>query len=372
MKIYVPWKLQVAAYYIYQVFRSMLSQLKSGRHENGLTISFYPDYQQVQTGASVAIACIANQLSSQHNVDAFIKRRSAYSKHLDLTVRHCLSSHSMRGEIIFVDIEQENKVVEALLQARKRIVLTVHAFPTELHAVPQEKLHRNLELATHIHFVSQFQRNEFIGHYSDIDITGKSFVILNYTRQSAKNSRTRNVGIVGYLNRPAKNALKGIQLAENSAAESIQCWGPKEVAGLNDPKDYKKLKLNGWTDSTLEMHESFDVLLTPSHFETFGLVVAEALSAGIPCLLADIPVFQELYAECAGVTFLSGDDSRDIQALDKMLEDAPKLKQQTIEFWQKSFSNDAIKDAWLKRINKIYAQRQLHIRPDDCSVCRQR
>ena len=113
----------------------------------------------------------------------------------------------MRGEIIFVDIEQENKVVEALLQARKRIVLTVHALPTELHAVPQEKLHRNLDLATHIHFVSQFQRNEFIGHYPDIDITGKSFVILNYTRQSAKISRTRNVGIVGYLNRPAKNAL---------------------------------------------------------------------------------------------------------------------------------------------------------------------
>ena len=352
MKFYIPWKVKVAAYLIYQRFISLLSRF-TPRKKYGADISFYCNYQQT-TGSTVAIACIANQLAGLHNVDAYIKPLSGFTKLLALNVRQYFSPKALCGNLIFVDIEQENKVVENLIAANKQLVLSCHAFPTELHGVPQEKLIKNLELSTYIHFVSQFQCSEFIHHYPHINIVSKSFVIPNYTRQSKKQGTTNNIGIVGHLNRDAKNAIKGIQLAQQSNARLIQCWGSKEIAGLDNPVQYPKLRLNGWSDSPIEMHKTFDVLISTSEFETFGLVTAEALSAGIPCVLSDIPVHRELYSACNGVVILSGDDQQDIQSINRLLENAQNLRSEIIEFWKTHFSNETVKQAWFAKIAELY------------------
>ena len=156
MKFRIPWKIQTTAYLIYQYGCSILSRLTKKRN-SGLDISFYCNYQNT-TGATVAIAHIANQLSSQHNVDAYIKPYRGYSRQLSLSVRQHFSPESLNGRLVFIDIEQENRIVEELVQNHKQVILTCHAFPMMLHSVPQPKLIRNLELYTHIHFVSTFQR----------------------------------------------------------------------------------------------------------------------------------------------------------------------------------------------------------------------
>lgn len=354
MKIRIPWKVQTTAYQIYQHGCNILSRIQK-RKRSGLDISFFCNYQQT-TGATVAIACIANQLSHQHNVDAHIKPLSGYSRQLSLKVRQYFSPESLTGSVVFVDIEQENRLVEKLIENNKQVILTCHAFPTVLHSVPQPKLKKNLELSTHIHFVSTFQRSEFIQHYPEIDIEQKSFVVPNYTRQSTKITTTQNIGIVGHLNREPKNALKGIQLAQQSNACWIQCWGSDHIHGLEAPHSYTKLRMNGWTDSIRKMHGTFDVLLSTSRSETFGLVVVEALSAGIPCVLSDIPVYRELYSDCQGVVFLSGDDQQDICSINQLLDQAQDLKQDIIDFWEKHFSNEAIKTTWLDTITRLNAQ----------------
>ena len=81
---------------------------------------------------------------------------------------------------------------------------------------------------------------------------------------------TSNIGIVGYLSREEKNALRGVQLAQQSNADSIQCWGSEEIYGLDDPSSFSRLCINGWTDNIIKIHNSFDVLLSTSQFETFG------------------------------------------------------------------------------------------------------
>ena len=101
------------------------------------------------------------------------------------------------------------------------------------------------------------------------------------------------------------------------------------------------------------MHSSFDVLLSASRSETFGLVVAEALSAGVPCVLSDIPVYRELYADCKGVVFLSGDEQQDIQSINQSLDQAKSLKPHIIEFWNEHFSNETIRSAWLDKITQL-------------------
>ena len=351
MNIRVPWRVQTAAYRAYERGCSTLSRIP-GKHRSGINISFLCNYQQT-TGATVAISSIANQLAYQHNVDAHIKPLSGYSRLLSLRVRQRFSVGSLSGHIVFVDIEQENNTIERLIDNKKQVVLTCHAFPTKLHSVPQPKLIRNLDLSTHIHFVSAYQRSEFIRQYPDIDIESKSFVIPNYTRQSQKTTTTNSIGIVGLLNREPKKAIRSIQLAQLSNARWIECWGSDTIHGLDDPGLYSKLRINGWTNSLRKMHSTFDVLLSTSCSETFGLVVVEALSAGIPCVLSDISVYRELYSDCEGIAFLSGNEQQDITTINQLLGQAKDLKQPVTEFWQNHFSNEVIKSAWLDKITQL-------------------
>jgi len=350
-KARIPWKVQTTAFSIYQNACSFLSQL-TGKKKDGLNISFYCNYHQT-TGSTVAISGIANHLASKHNIDAYIKPLSGYSRLLDLKVVQHYLPEKLAGSLVFVDIEQENSVVNKLISEGKAVILSCHAFPTTLHAVPQPTLIKNLELATYIHFVSKFQRAEFIRHYSNINIESKSFVIPNYTRQSTKQSTTGNVGIVGHLNRNIKNAIKGIQLGHLSDARLIQCWGSSTVAGLDDPKTYSELRINGWSNNIRRIHKSFDVLINTSKSETFGLVVVEAMSAGIPCVLSDLPVFRELFSNCKGVIFLSGDDQQDIQSINHLLDQASILRRPVIEFWVSHFSNETITKAWFDKLSRI-------------------
>ena len=351
MNIRIPWKAQTAVYRAYQHGRSMLSRIP-GHHRSGIDISFLCNYQQI-TGATVAISGIANQLACQHNVDAHIKQLGGYSRLLSLRVGQHFSVASLSGRIVFVDLEQENNTDEQLIANKKQVILTCHAFPELLHSVPQPKLIRNLELSTYIHFVSAYQRSEFIRQYPDIDIESKSFVIPNYTRESKKTTTTNSIGIVGLLNRETKNAIRGIQLAQLSNAHRIECWGSDTIHGLDDPGLYSKLRINGWTNSLRKMHSTFDVLLSSSRSETFGLVVVEALSAGIPCVLSDIPVYRELYSGCEGIVFLSGDEQQDIQAINQLLDQKNTLKQPIIKFWKDHFSNETIKSVWLDKITQL-------------------
>ena len=235
----------------------------------------------------------------------------------------------------------------------KTFILTCQSIHLHLHGVPQPDIIKKLKLRSHIHFVSEHQRSEFVRQYPDIDIETKSFVIPNFTRQSFKRSVTQNIGMIGHLGRVDKNALSGIQLAQQTNAQSVQCWGSYEVYGLDKPSSISKLQLNGWCNNLIKMHESFDVLLSASQFETFGLVVVEAMSAGIPCVLSDIPVYRELYSGCKGVIFLNGDKQKDIEAINQLLEHNDILKSDIINFWRERFSNETIESKWLEKITTL-------------------
>jgi glycosyltransferase involved in cell wall biosynthesis len=210
---------------------------------------------------------------------------------------------------------------------------------------------------TYIHFVSEAQRSQFIQHYPQLCIEEKSFHIPNYTIQSKKCLFTGNVGVIGYLSRPDKNAIEAIELGQQSNAKSIQCWGSKEIHGLGSEHEFSKLSINGWTHSIQKMHDSFDVLISASKFETFGLIVAEALSAGIPCVISDIPPFRSLYADCEGVAILTGNRGKDIEKINEFIQNAPRLKQPIIDSWNRKFNSENIKQMWLKKLEGILAKK---------------
>ena len=353
MSIRIPWRIKAAAYRVYQYARSLLSRMRPRRAIKP-DISFYCNYQQT-TGATVAIACIANNLCKYFNVDAHIKPLSGYTKLLSLCVRQYSSPSLLAGDIVFMDIQHESRTIANLEENNRPVILTCHAFPAILHDVPQDKLQRNLELSSFVHFVSEHQRSEFIQHYPRLNLGSKSFVISNYSRKCSKSSHTGSIGVVGLLNRAPKNALKAIQLGQQSNARTIECWGSDSIHGLDNPEEFTKLRVPGWSDNIHRIFNSFDVLVSTSQSETFALVVAEALSAGIPCLLSDIPVYRELYSDCEGVAIMTGDDQQDVLSINQLLAQADQLKPIITSYWEEHFSEETVTRAWIEKIRRISA-----------------
>lgn len=54
--------------------------------------------------------------------------------------------------------------------------------------------------------------------------------------------------------------------------------------------------LAGWRDDTASLYAAMDVFLFPSLWEGFGLVLAEAQAAGVPCVTSDLECFAEVLA----------------------------------------------------------------------------
>jgi len=74
----------------------------------------------------------------------------------------------------------------------------------------------------------------------------------------------------------------------------------------------------GYIDDIIEPYSAADTFLMPSYAETFGLVILEALSCGLPVVARDIPEFREIFGDT--ILFFS---SRDEAAA--LLDDHPLL-----------------------------------------------
>jgi glycosyltransferase involved in cell wall biosynthesis len=90
--------------------------------------------------------------------------------------------------------------------------------------------------------------------------------------------------------------------------------------------------------------------------ETFGLVVAEAMSAGIPCVLSSLPVFRKFFGDCPGVVLI--DDTNRSQApaiVDDLLSRGASLKAPIQEFWEQRFSPEAVSRQWEELLTRVTA-----------------
>jgi len=53
----------------------------------------------------------------------------------------------------------------------------------------------------------------------------------------------------------------------------------------------------GYVDDIVSAYSAADIFLMPSYAETFGLVILEALSCGLPVIARDIPEFREIFGD---------------------------------------------------------------------------
>ncbi len=347
----MPWKL-LKMYFIFRNIYSFIYTRIKLRNRDA-KISYILGYQEV-TGQTIAISEQINALNSKYNVSVYINLSSEFSKILSINVKRNIVRPDFKATILIVDLSISAPTLEKL--DRKITILTCHCFPLLGHDYTQKEIVNVLNSVNYIHFVSQVQYQSFVDQYPGIPIANKSFVIANFSKRvEIRRSQTVNtLGCVGHLNRKLKNGLSSVALAEKSQASQLLCWGSSTIYGIGPDKinTYKKTKIMGWSSSHADIFQSFNVLISTSHVETFGLVVIEALSLGKACILSNIPAYQELFGGCECVYFLTGDELKDIEGINRMLN-LPNYNQKAVDYWQKHFSSERLYGQWEQQLNTM-------------------
>jgi glycosyltransferase involved in cell wall biosynthesis len=221
------------------------------------------------------------------------------------------------------------------------VIVSCHGFLKEGHGLNEEHVKTSLDMADKVHFVSQAQQNVFKLPER------KHFIIPNTSQQISKTVSTSNIGTFGTLN-SNKNVEESVKIATASNACQIHVWGVEKDIWRNN-----RIIVHNWEKNRNKIYNSFDVLVFMSKSETFGLVVIEAMSAGIPCLLSNIPAFQE-FNDCPGIIIAEDTEITSASTLlNKLLSDKEQVKHEMQQYFQKQYSKNVIAEKWFKQIRKL-------------------
>jgi UDP-glucose:(heptosyl)LPS alpha-1,3-glucosyltransferase len=107
-----------------------------------------------------------------------------------------------------------------------------------------------------------------------------------------KEWKRKGLGTVLEIWRTLKKERPKLQLA-------IAGVRAEEITHLFRPGE-PDVEILGWIDDKLSFYQSIDLLLHPAHKEAFGMVITEAMTAGIPVLCSTECGASELVTESFG------------------------------------------------------------------------
>jgi hypothetical protein len=294
-----------------------------------------------KTGAPVAIANIANGLSRTFTVSFEVEPLSFYHTLLESTVK-LETEIGNDKDIYFFDLRADLNVVKQKKALNKIVILTVHGLRPPANNLSDQHIDEMLFLADKVHFVGKVQQHSY---QLPAD---KYFIIPNGVNTVNKTEKTNNIGIVGNLNKPKKNASLSVDVGLKSECEKIHLWSTNKSYSKDN-----RIVSHTWENDRNIIFNSFDVLVFFSQQETFGLVVAEALSAGIPCVLSDLEAFLP-FSECPGVVIVKNNEIHVAhQHINRLLADKEKLRQPIITFYHKHFSLDKNNRLWHLKVLEL-------------------
>jgi glycosyltransferase involved in cell wall biosynthesis len=295
---------------------------------------------QGQSGGTYAMASIANLLAQRYRVDFISRPPSIYNSLLSSSVR--IVSRLESGPGVYVcDVSTPPEAVDDARAAGKTILVSCHGLPSALHGMEPSRVRAALDRADLVHFVAVAQAEAF-----DMG-PDRCRVIPNATAPILKRRSGNDVGIVGNLREERKNARQALAIALRSGAGTVHLWGADSNAHNG------RVRSHVWSQSKRRIYESFDVLVSLSRLECCPMVVLEALSAGIPCLLSSIPAHEQ-FRECRGVRIVGlGDDDRAVTLLNELLVAKQQLRTATVAFWADHFSAQSVGAQWVRWMTEI-------------------
>lgn len=331
----IPWRLRVLgkiALNAWKLITSVVARLHGGNLSD-IKICFRCKFHGT-TGATIAIARIANVLAKSYRVYFEIPLTSDYPKYLQSHV--IVSSKGPEDSDIFVvDGNTPLEDIVALRQAGRRVIISAHGI------LPANLVLRKISAATATHFVSEVQ---LVNHPNPPD---NIFFIPNYSNTLQKTFARFNVGIVGRVFDEKKRIRLALSLAEKSNASHIHVWGGFLKS------DNPRVTFHNWTAELANIYASFGVLLSLSQEESFSLTAIEAMSAGIFCVLSDIPAHRR-FRDAPGIKIVDPSAEDDVvNAINYLLHAHEDLRSGLIEYWQTRYSEEAVQTMWNSKIEEI-------------------
>jgi len=217
-------------------------------------------------------------------------------------------------------------------------------FKSKLHFKLLEKIQLLASKGKYVVTVSDFNKtileeqgiavDEIISNSVDTD----KFKPLNLI----KNEKYLFVGSYDYYG-------KGFDLLEKLTDKGIQ------IDCITDIEPSSKL---GWlknidNNKMPEIFNKYLGLIFPSRFESFGMVVAEALSCGLPVFTSNVGLGFELKNEIPEYVSLENSASQYLLRMEKVKKSYPEFCQKSREFATAHFSYNNFRTQWLDLINKF-------------------
>ena len=150
------------------------------------------------------------------------------------------------------------------------------------------------------------------------------------------------------MEEPRKNVEATVRIGLASNANLIQLWGTD-----NDLWNNPRVSVHPFETNRETIYNSFDCLVFLSKQETFGLVVIEAMSAGIPCVLSKLPAFEHFY-KSPGIVFIEPNNTEaGANAVNELLNARQELAEPLRNFYKNNFSNTAVAEVWDELLAKL-------------------
>lgn len=107
----------------------------------------------------------------------------------------------------------------------------------------------------------------------------------------------------------------------------------------------------------LEAYTGSDIFVLPSHSESFGMVVVEAMSCGTPTIISDgVGLYQEINDSRSGIVFPCGDAVKLAESMNNLLDDAAlrrSIKENADKLIREKFDIEKVADETLKEFKKL-------------------
>jgi glycosyltransferase involved in cell wall biosynthesis len=342
----LPWSIQTRLdiarnryYYYRNRWMHRNKYLNSAKKTIGFKCGFHG-----KSGAVFSISDIANLLAHQgFHVEFVSYPESHYNSLLEQAVK-IINTPNMGADLFICDVSCDHEFLESVKTLNKKCIVSCHGLLYSLHGLDPEYVQTSLQLAHKVRFVNTVQQDSFqlqAGHYT---------IIPNMTKPIKKIQRSNNVGVVGNLGDEHKNVKESVTIALQSKVDYIHLWGVDQKTSYQ--YNHPRIKTHPWEGNKEKIYNSFDVLVFMSKQETFGRVVIESMSAGIPCLLSAIPAFEQ-FRTCPGVAIIdSSNRGKASQILNELLAHKDNLRESIINFWKVHYSEQAIAERWIQFISE--------------------
>lgn len=327
---------------------AVLRQRGSGHSAppDALHVAFWiPEY--AYTGGAAAIVQVANLLAPMAAVSFVTRPSGPLSRHLDWRVDR-VTEVPPGAQFCVVESGIPLPELQRLKQAGMRIVVSNHGFPdaqgpSANHGYDPQQVQRAWDLADHLHVLSQEQAHALLGPQrlaaQDVWLIPNAVPPVPLAQRCARPV----IGVVADTTRREKNVARTLELALQSRADSVQVWG-RTHAKRREPR----VTWHGFESDRRRIFSSFSVLLSLSLNETQPLTVAEAMSAGIPCVLSDLPCYRPALRALPGIWIVDPDQPLQVvEALHAAFALGEPERTDLQRYWQTHCAPQRVLGKWL-------------------------